>query len=213
MKPWWGELIYFIGNWITAVPILMGLIRIKRLDKKFSAILIWMITMACIQAYSFWQFSTGINNLPSFHLMIFLEVTFAGYFFCSIVNSNILNRLIIISGTSLLLYIVINAFFIQTIFDYCATVRTIESYILMSWSLLYLFNLLKQEEIVDLFNSSEFYIVIAILLYFGTAQFIHLFEMIVARNMPDVRFFFRYILISIMIFYYSLIAIGLWKKR
>lgn len=211
--PWWGELIYFIGSWITLFPILIGLYRLKSLDNKNAVILIWMCSMFAIQLYSSHQFDLKINNLPSRHLMVFLNALFGSYFFYHSVKRKFAKKLILFIVLPLLVYLAINPFCFETIHDFNGFSMAVQAYVFMVLSLIYLFSLIEDEQIINLFQSPEFIIVIAILFYFGTSQFVQLFQGYVSRHMKEVKFVFRYVDISIMIVYYLLIGIGLWKTK
>tara|TARA_B110000503_G_C7071972_1_gene381265 strand:- start:498 stop:1157 length:660 start_codon:yes stop_codon:yes gene_type:complete len=217
--PWWGKLIYFIGALITLFPILTGLYRIKHLDRKTLSVFIWMCSMLLIELYSSHQSSLSINNSPSGHLMIFLNALFGCYFFYFAVDSAVLKKVILGSELCLLLYLMINPFLILSPSSIRAMngphgiPMTIQAYALMVWSFIYFVDLLQKEQVLELSQSPEFIIAIAILFYFGTTQFVQLFQEYVMRHIREMRFVFRYVDISIMIVYYFLIGIGLWNRK
>lgn len=211
--PWWGELIYDIGRWITVFPILIGLYRLKHLNHKTLSVFIWMCSMLLIQLYSANQSKLGINNNPSGHLMIFFNALFSGWFFYFAVESKRMKTTILISWICLLFFLIVYPLAIVNVLHDSNFSMTIQAYGLMVWGLIYLFDLLKKEEILNLFQSAEFLIVVGILLYFGTTQIMRLLETYTMWHMKEVHQSFRYVDISIMIVYYFLIGIGLWKKK
>lgn len=211
--PWWGELIYFIGYWITLFPIFIGIYRIKQLDHKTAAVFIWMCSMLFIQIYSSYQAKLVINNNPSGHLMVFLNALLGGYFFYFSIKKTILRKIVLVSGISLLTYLVVYPLFIVNILHSHSLTSTVHGYFLMVWSFIYLFDMLKRDKIIILFESVEFIITVAILLYFGTTMFVQLLHGYVMMYMKELGTAFRYTDISIMIVYYFLIGIGLWKTK
>lgn len=211
--PWWGKLIYGIGTWITIFPILIGFYKFKKLNKTLIPIFIWMICMGLIQMYSSWQSNQGINNMASRHLMTFLDAGFGGYFFYHILKSKRYKTFVLVTCILTSFFTAYNAFFIITLRDPNPIALTIVSYGLMVWSFIYLFELLRNDDVINLFQSPEFYIVIGILLYFGTTQLVQLLQFIISFHMQELKYVFRYVDGSFMIAYYFLIGIGLWKKR
>ena len=211
--PWWGELIYAIGQCITLFPIAIGLYRIKHLNSSTLAVFFWMCSMLCIQVYSTLQYNAGLVNLPSYHLMVFLNALFASYFFINILSNKILKLTVILSGFILLVFLAINPFVFISMEKSNGLSMAIESYVFMVWCFMYLMELLKREKVIQLFDSAPFFIVIGLLLYFGTAQFIQLLQWYVSRHIKELVHLFRYIDNSIMIVYYFIIGIGLWKTK
>ncbi len=209
----WQSIIYFIARWIIIIPLLSGVRSLKKLNNSFLAIFLWMACMFLIQNYSSWQFDNKVNNLASLHLMIFLDVGFCGFFFHSILKKAWFKLFVKISCAALLLLIAYNAFFIQTISENPNIIRSLGGYFMMLWSFIYLYELLKAEETINLFESPEFIAAIAILLYFGTTQVIHLLDIYVPRQLKEIRLLIRITGHSIMIVYYFLIGIALWKKK
>ena len=83
----------------------------------------------------------------------------------------------------------------------------------MVWCFIYLFDRLKKDEILNLFQSAEFIIAIAIFLYFGTTLFVQLLKDYVLKYMREIGLVFHFVDICIMIVNYFLIGIGLSKKK
>ena len=213
MKPWWLKLAIGIGTYITIIPISLCLIKLKKLDKTYFGIFFWMISMACIEYYAGYQFRLKINNYPSWHLMIALNVLFAGYYFYRILINRALKLFVLIIGLSLLLFIAFNAFYIVDIYSHPNISLATQCIVLMIWSFLYFHELLQSKHIINLSQSPEFIIVSGILLYYGTTQWLQLFQGITFRNNRELDLIFQFYNILFMIFYYVLIGVGVWKKQ
>lgn len=202
-----------LGNYISVVPLCIGLVRIRKLNWAF---LFFLSMIACetgVAFYSRWQGTHGINNLPSLHFMTFIEMLLGGLFFYLILEFKLLKRILILLVVIFLGYSLVNSFYIQSIYDYNQIPRTLEGYLFVLFSFFYFYELLKRPELVQLSKTAEFWAVIGFFTYFGTTQFVHLFSDYTAKHYFYFYDTLRLLNISMIIVYYSLFAFALWKKK
>lgn len=203
----------WFSNYVSVIPLLIGFVKFKRLNKAFLYLMAMVVSETAIAFYSRWQAIHGIYNTPSLHLLTFLEILFGAPFFYFILDKKYLKAIVLGSSIIFLFYTSCNSLFLQDLYDYNHVARVMEGYLFVLYSFFYFYELITRPQVIELSKSSTFWIVIGFFTYFGTTQFIHLFSDIMRSYHHDAYKLMREINRAMVVIYYLIFAIGLWKKK
>ena len=168
---------------------------------------------AVINLYSYYQASNGTNNIPSLYLLILIEIILGGLFIMNSVSKKSMRYFIL----SLIAISVANTFYVSmiggSIYDHNPLNRSLQGYFMVIFCIIYYYDLLVHKELIKLEKNATFWVVTAMFFFFGTTQFHFLFLHFAYASYPKVAVIFSKLFYLIIIVYYSLLAIGLWKKQ
>ncbi|MBL4709069.1 MAG: hypothetical protein JKY48_11600 [Flavobacteriales bacterium] len=198
-----------LGNYISILPLIIGLVRIRKLNPAFLFLLLMIACETAVAVYSKWQATQGINNIPSLHLMTFLEMLFGGAFFYLTLTTAKLKKTLFFLATSFLFYTAFNSLFIQSIEKYNQIPRTLEGYLFVVFCFFFFYELLIKPDLIKLSKSAEFWTVIGFFTYFGTTQFVHLFSDYTSEHYNSFHKALRGLNRAMIIVYYSIFTIAL----
>ncbi|MBL4709070.1 MAG: hypothetical protein JKY48_11605 [Flavobacteriales bacterium] len=202
-----------LGVYISIVPLVIAILKIKKLNRAFILLTLMIACETGVSIYSRGQQINNINNLPSLHFLTFFEFLLGGSFFYLSIQSQSLKRWILFLMVSFLSYTIINSFYIQRIEVYNQIARTLEAYLFVLFSFFFFYELLKQEGVIRLSQSPEFWAVTAFFTYFGTTQFVHLFPNYIMDHHYRFYLILGHLNRLMVIIYYSIFTIALWKKK
>jgi hypothetical protein len=74
-------------------------------------------------------------------------------------------------------------------------------------------DVLKKDDVLNLFQSAGFIVAVAIFPYFGTSLFIQLLQNYVCKYLVEIKHVLRYAAISVRIVYYLFIGIGIGRRN
>lgn len=155
------------------VNVVFCLFNFKQFNKSlqfFSYFLIWNLLIECsarICSYS------GLNNLPLLHLYTLGEFLFVSFFYKSLIHkpSFFQNhfRTLIISGATL---IMLNSLFIQPILEFNTIAKTSVQIIIISYAVLYFYNLTESHNLSNTTEKSLRLINSAVIIYYSGSFFV-----------------------------------------
>lgn len=196
----------------VVIPILMGIIRFRVFSGHHKALFVLLMIALCIDiiSYVFWE-----NNMKTalvFRIYTLLEFALLSYYFIKIVR----RKAITVS-----MKIVFCGFVLVTILD--ATLQgvmsmdnysiAIESIVFILYSIIAMLLMIKEAVHQNIFDASEFWIIIAVLIYFAGNLFVFVFSNYLLRGSPQgfVQLWGINSVLNIM--FYTLIAISFWKIK
>lgn len=198
----------------TVTPFVIGLKKIKRFQRelKILFVLICSAILAEIAAYILtYVFDAG--NIYLLNIYIILEISLIAAFYISIIQHKLIK---IISGVFCFLFLVFAIVSLmlsqKPTFDY--VVLTIESVIVMLFSVIGFHHLLKHLLYKNILDAPLFWFNTAFLIYFSGNLFLHLFSKYLQEHALYAFYELWGIWHSLLnIFFYILISIGFWKTR
>ncbi len=107
------------------------------------------------------------NNMPVIHVYQFLESIILILFFKRVINS----KFLIISGSVLLLYLLLNPILISSWYEFDYLSFIIKSFFFMICCIAYFFEQYKKEKLIFLDRDRDFWFVCGFLFYFSGAFF------------------------------------------
>lgn len=198
---------------IPILPLVLGIIKFRTLGKNKISIVCLTLVASVISIYSTYQSKNGINNLASLHLLTALEFTFVVGFYFFTFPKPIHKQVLIYIWLAFIIFTLINSFYIQPTHTYNSYARGLESFVLLSISMAYLLYRVSSNDSSDFKNEGIIWIVFAFLFYFGSTQFLFLFEnQLGLVSKAVIRIAFK-VHLSVNIIYYSLLAKGLWTQK
>lgn len=156
-------------------PILVGLIRLRRLILPQKWLLGLVVFCLLIEFLAMYMARQTQNNLPLYHLFICVEFSFL-----TIILFHSYKGLIPKKYLGPLLFTfwglaILNAIFLQKLHEFASHSRTLESVIILIVVVRYFFLVLKELKVKELDKSFSFWVSASLLLYFsvGLPQFIY----------------------------------------
>jgi len=164
------EAIKALSVYSVVLPLLVGLIKIKRLNKPFKVLFIYVVVSFATEQYAVYLLQVIDNNLFLLHIYVAFELLAFLYIYYLILPQNNYRRLIKIYGVVYLVVGVFNA--AQNILAYPTYARGVESIMLISLAIIFFYNLIKELSVLRIEKHGYFWMNAGILLYFSGALII-----------------------------------------
>ncbi|MDQ1087639.1 MULTISPECIES: hypothetical protein [unclassified Siphonobacter] len=193
------------------LPFIVGLLRFHYLKEDYKLLLGYLTASVLVETWgeiTFFMNSKG--NMIGYNIYTILEVTLLGLLYVKFIKTKLFKRIVLISIVA---------------FDLLATVRCLidpHAYDDLSWSLsnallityvlLFFYDLLKQPEIAVLTKYPMFWISAGILIFFSGTIFVFLFGKYIIADMDTMGDLWDMIK-WLNIFYNILLTIGLAQKK
>jgi hypothetical protein len=161
-----------------------------------------------------WTNAMKIRNLPIFHLYTLMEFSVLYFFFLSLIPLSA-KKSIKIFSIGFALYLVVNPFLFEKLTDYNSISRSLESLVLIVFCSMYFYKIYKDEEIEQLENQPEFWMVCGLLIYLTVSLFTHLLANYIVKSPSSratIMASFAFANISNIIKNIA-ISIGIWKAN
>lgn len=114
------------------VPLLVAMFRMKQLPGYAFAIVWLLIISGVTQLTIIFLAESGVNNMPFFHGYTIVELLVLILFFKRLLNPGVIKRHIFVLAGGFLLFALINAFFIQSLFQFNSYARSIEAIMIIA---------------------------------------------------------------------------------
>jgi hypothetical protein len=155
---------------IILIPIGIAASRYASLPKPVRFVFFYLIISACINLVAILLSYRGINNLPLLHLLTLFELFFLLHYFSGLFDQR-LAKAIKYACWICILFCVINAIWLQSIFSFNSYARGLEAIVFILVSLLYFVVLPERRK-----TSWDIFIVAGLLLYYAGSFFLYLFS-------------------------------------
>lgn len=198
------------------LPLFFAVGNLKNVtDRKYTTPIVALsIIASIINIYASYQSKAGINNMPSLHLLTVLEFLCVSLFYYVVVDNRNLKKVIIYLAIAFISFSAINSSLIQGIYQYNSYSRGLEAFLIICYSLVMFYQMLRNIKDEKLEHNSLFWFNTAFLLYFSSTQFLFLFHnLILTTYSKEVARIFWDVHAVVCILYYLLLGIGLWKVR
>jgi hypothetical protein len=166
------------------LPVIAALYNYRYLDKVLKIAAAFFLVSAVFDLVLQLVVRMGINNNhPLIYIFIIVSVLFfaAIYFYASF-NPKLKKAILILSAIVLLI-ILFNVIFIESIWDYPSLSITVLGVLLIFFSLMYFYQLLNRQEFIHIEKQGLFWINTGVLFYFSINLFLFmLFRQILLRH-------------------------------
>lgn len=200
-------------NWtIILIPLIIGFYNYRKLSKALKYLLYFVGYGTFNQIVNYTLIKTqSKNTLFLVHIYAIMAFIALGFFYKEVfkgfINGQIANLLIISFG----LYVLLNALFLQSIFEYPSLPLSIFAIVFLLASIVFFYKTMLEAAMKNLWSEPMIWINVAVLIYYaGILFYFILFNLVLEYSMEfakQVSIFFN---VSNAIFY-ILIAIGFWK--
>lgn len=187
------------------------LFHLKKLSTPFQRLayfLIWSLLIEIsARVFAFY----GINNLPLLHVYTLGEFILLSWFYKSLIAKPVLfqNKYLYLVIVGCIL-IILNSIFFQSIFEFNPLAKTFVQIIIISYAVLYFYNLTENQSLAPIIEKSLRLINSAILLYYSGSLFIFMCGQISFDSTDLYKIFWIFNAILNLIFQ-VLILWAIWK--
>ncbi|MEM6767609.1 MAG: hypothetical protein AAF655_21910 [Bacteroidota bacterium] len=210
------ELIIFVSSFSTIIPIVVGLINRKQLDKERWWLMGLLFFALIIQSYSYGLFLQKSNNLFLLHFYIPVEFIILLLIYSIWFDSKRTKTSFLIFGGLFLSLSVINSLFFQPLEGFNSYAATSAYIIFILLSIAYFIKLLRDLNVeteavgISLEKNPRFWINTGILIYFSSSLLIYAVSNTLLKENPEMTQVFWGVHSLFNILHYILYAIGLW---
>ena len=174
----------FLSTISGIFPVLAAVYNYKSLDKilKIAAIY-FLISLLSDLAQLLMNHYGMHNNWPVIHIYIALSVLLLGAMYYYAFFNPGLRKAIFVISACVLLFIIANMIYIETIWDYPSMANTALGLMIICFSLVYFYQLLSRQEFVHIEKQGLFWINAGMLFYFAINIFLFmLFKRILSEH-------------------------------
>src|SRR3546814_749894 len=126
------------------------------------------------------------NNMPLIHLFIALSLSLFSVLYYRAFQSKTLQRLVLFLGPASVLAVIVSSLFIGGIWVYPSFSNTLQSVVLMSFSLLFFYQIFTRQEYVHIEKQAMFWINSGVLIYFSVNIFLFmLFDLVIVQQQEE----------------------------
>lgn len=204
-----------IASFALIVPILMGIMNVKRLkESPLMIVFVYCLIYSVFEIIGWYYALNHLQNHFLFNLVSYFDILVWGLLYYLLLDKLIIKRIIIFLVMITLILIFWSHFGTGRDFNRMDSFAlSIGSISLMAMSLLFFYQLLNNLDIKNIFIYPFFWINVAVLIYFSGSFFSFIFAEYIAFS-PD-KSVTRYMGISaILLFFHRIfLAIGLWFSK
>lgn len=191
----------------------MALVYYTHYNKLVRVFAVYVCITGVFEAVLLYSTFLRINNLPLLHVLTFIELIFLSLTYYYAFSGVVIRRAVIILCAGGLLFTVINVLFLESIWAYNSNSLSVESLLLVVFSVLYFYQMLQKPELTPIEKQAFFWINSGVLVYFAGNIFIFVFmRVIIEFNLDRSDYYTTYIHSILNITCNLLFGIGLWCK-
>ena len=205
---------FLLFHQISAVtillPIAISVVKFKTLENELKTLSIFLYFAVLCEVIIIFLASQEIANLPIFHLFTILEFSFLGLVFYHVFTRPSFKKAIIVTIIAFTAFAVINALFIQTIYEFNTIARAVESFLLILLALLFFYKVFHESTVKRLERYPMFWVNSGILVYFCGSFFLFIFSNYILGQSEDMLHAYWGIHSVLNIVLNLFFAMGLW---
>jgi hypothetical protein len=208
------EVIFEVAPFVVWIPLLVVLFSIKKPEPYIWLLIIHLLFTAVIQVIAYLLWKKSRNNLYLLHLYTVEELTMITLFYSHLLRKVLKSNFFLIIIITFIICAILNAIFLQPITMHNTYMRSLESLIIIIWTIVYFYHRLAEEEESTYQKEGISIINSGILLYFSTSLLLFtLSEFMGNKAIKDIGKTLWAIHALVSMLMYILIAIGLWKHQ
>ncbi len=209
----WAKQFILYSSFVVLLPLLVAVLRYRCLTPALRMIGVYVLLGTFVQGIAAMMSANKQNNLPLLHLYTILEFTCFVWFYRLLEKNFIKNSIFVGLVIGFPILAILNALFLQSIYEFNTYARSLESILLIMLALVWYYRALEELKIQRLQDDAVFWINTAILLYFsGSALLFGFSNYTLSFQKPlKVYIWAFHALFSTLL--YLFITAGLWKQR
>lgn len=197
----WYMTVALIAQWSPILPLLLGLIRFKRLTQQ-QKLLLLMLGMALFLQFlgNLLDVSTGTNN-ALYHLHVVVEFTLIALIYKNEIVPILSKRIFYTIGAGFLLLALADAFIIHGLSKAPDVSRPAEALLVNFFVVLYFIRLYRDMKIANPSARFHFWFSVGNLLFFNTNLLLYIFSNFLAEQFRDVAvtlYFFHSVMVIVL---------------
>lgn len=157
---------------VVLLPLAMALLHFRRLTPELKVLAFHLIMVVIMSSISFTLWSMKKNNLPLLHLYTILEFGMIGWFYKIVLRGWVSERLLTILILLFTVLALLNSFFLQDWHRFNTYPRSLESILVIAFTITCYHRMLSEMKIRRMERSSLFWINTGFLFYFSGALFL-----------------------------------------
>lgn len=167
-----GLLVAHFSSSSTLIPFLIGISNLKVLSRQLRWLLAICFSALIADSTSLFLMMNSINNWPVLNLFSIVQITLFLIILDIDLKINWHKYLLFL----FVLFAAINLFFVQSINSFNSYSSYLGAVLLITFSLVYLYRLLRDLPTIDIYKFPPLWVVFAILIYYGGTLFLFLFN-------------------------------------
>ena len=204
------DILHIVSSISILLPIFISIIRFRFLDNVLRTLSYLLFLSLLFEIIIEFTVRRNINNLPFLHLFTIVEFSFLGLIFYKVFTHPLFKKAIIVTIIAFAAFAVINALFIQTLYEFNTIARAVESFLLILLALLFFYKIFRESVVVHLGRYPMFWISSGILVYFSGSFFLFIFSNYILEQPGDMLYSYWGIHSVLNIFLNLFFAMGLW---
>ncbi len=211
----WPLLISVLSHVPIYVTAFYSLAIYKKLNRALKIFSWFLFVTSSIQFVSLLLALRGINNMPLLHLYVACSFSLLTWFYAIVLKGMIDKRIMPVIGIMFLIFTVINSLFFQNIFTFNSIALSVESILLIVFSLstsrLFLNDSTNEER--KQLSTSLTWINSGLFIYYSSNLLIYYFGAVITRSFSQNLNLYTWVVHSFFsVIMYILIFVGLWKR-
>jgi len=206
------DIIFKTAQMSVLIPLLAAIFRFRYLTRIKYVLVVLLIISVIVAVIARYLWHLQENNLYLLHYYTVLEFCGWASIFYLLFEGVFMKRYILSIGVLFVLFAILNSIFWQHLETFNSNSRSLESVILISWSIAYYLKLFKEKKVVYLERNASFWINAAALIYFSGSFLLFGFSNVLLHlNSYEIKEVWV-IHAFFLIVHYILITIGIWIK-
>jgi len=211
----WSLLISVLSHVPIYITTFYSLAIYKKLNPALKIFSWFLFVTSSIQFVSLLLALKGINNMPLLHLYVACGFSLLTWFYAVVLKGMIDKRIIPVIGIMFLIFTVINSLFFQNIFTFNSIALSVESILLIVFSLstsrLFLNDSTNEER--KQLSTSLTWINSGLFIYYSSNLLIYYFGAVITRYFSQKLNLYTWVVHSFFsVIMYIFIFMGLWKR-
>lgn len=171
----------------AVLPLIAAAVNVRHLNSVLKPAAVLFLLAALFELILVLSIRAGFaNNMPLIHLYIAVSLTFFSLIYYRAFQAAALRRLVMVLGPAVVLMVLVNAAFIQGIWAYPSLSNTLQSIVLIMFSLLFFYQIFTRQEYVHIEKQPMFWINSGVLIYFSVNIFLFmLFNLVIAQQQQE----------------------------
>jgi hypothetical protein len=209
----WAKEFIIYSSYVVLLPLLVAVVRYRRLTPALKMIGAYVLLGTFVQGIAAIMSANRQNNLPVLHVYTILEFTCFIWFYRLLEENFIKNKVFLGLVIGFPVLAILNALFLQSIFEFNTYARSLEGILLITLALRWYYRALEELKIRRLQDDAVFWINTAILLYFsgsvilfGVSNYTLSFQ----KSLKVYIWSFHALFSTLL---YLFITAGLWKQQ
>lgn len=208
-----AQLKWILDNipYVVGLSTIIAVIKFKSVKAYAPAILAYIGLAIFFEILSRTLYEKGINNLPYLHLYTALEFGIVSAFYFHSLRRSFKPKLLYAIVIVFFAFAIVNAAFFEGFYRYNAYTRALESLIIITFTLLFYFQMLDELAIQEPTASPDFWFATGFLLYFAGSFVLFTLSNILASQSKEINFIAWAMHAFLLAVLHILISVGLWK--